>query len=217
MPHTFFDEAAATWDDDPTKLARSRLIADAIARAVPLDGVRDALEYGCGTGQVTWALADRLDRVVLADASPGMLAVLGERLQARPEHDRARFEPRLLDLTRDSLPPASVDLIYTSLALHHVPDVPLVLRRFRAALRPGGHVAIADLDRDVHGHFHRHSHGDDFDGHHGFDRDALAADLAAAGFAPPAFETVTTLTKIVDDEEMEFPVFLAVAQAAGTV
>jgi len=214
MPHTFFDEAAATWDDDPAKLARSRMIADAIARTVPLGGVRDALEYGCGTGQVTWALADRLARVVLADASPGMLAVLAKRLLARPEHDRARFEPLLLDLTRDRLPAASLDLIYTSLALHHVPDVPLVLRRFREALRPGGHVAIADLDRDHHGHFHRHSHGDDFDGHHGFDRDALAADLAAAGFTPPTFDTITTLTKAVDDERKEFPVFLAVAQTA---
>ena len=210
MAHPNFDEAAATWDDDPAKLARSRRIADAIARTVPLADVRDALEYGCGTGQVTWALADRLDRVLLADASPGMLAVLHDRVQARPEADRDRFESRLLDLTRESLPAASLDLVYTALALHHVPDVPLVLRRFREALRPGGHLAIADLDLDHHGHFHGH----DFDGHHGFERDALAALIVDAGFAAPTFETVAMLKKTVDDTEREFPLFLATARAS---
>ena len=210
MAHPNFDEAAATWDDDPAKLARSRRIAEAITRTVPLTDVQDALEYGCGTGQVTWELADRLDRVVLADASPGMLAVIGERLLARPDGDRGRFEPRLLDLTQEALPEASLDLVYTSMALHHVPDVPLVLRRFREALRPGGHLAIADLDLDHHGHFHGH----DFDGHHGFERDALAALVIAAGFTAPAFETVATLTKTVEGAEREFPVFLATARAA---
>lgn len=204
---TDFDEAAATWDDQPDRLDRSRRIADAIAAAVPLASVRDALEYGCGTGQVTWALADRLDRVLLTDASPGMLSVVAERIAARPEGDRARFEARALDLTAESLPAASLDLIYTSMALHHVPDVPLALSRMREALRPGGHVAIADLDHDPLGHFH----GENFDGHHGFDRDALAAQLVDAGFEAPTITTATTITKHVDGVPREFGLFLAVA------
>lgn len=210
MHDTFFDEAASTWDDDPAKIARSHVIAKAIIAAVPLDGVRDALEYGCGTGQVTWALAQRSDakpRVILADASAGMLAVVAQRVAARPEDDRDRFEPRALDLTTEGLPAASLDLIYTVMALHHVPDVPLVLRRFREALRPGGHLAVADLDHDAEGAFHGH----DFHGHHGFDRTPLASAITAAGFAEPTFETVAHLKKDVDGVQAEFPVFLAVA------
>ncbi len=208
---TDFDHAAPTWDEDPAKLTRSRLIAAAIALAVPMDGVTDALEYGCGTGQVTWNLAEHLDHVILADTSQGMLAVVQQRLEGRPEGDRTRFEPRLLDLMTESLATASLDLVYTSLALHHVLDVPIVLRAFRDALRPGGYVAIADLDSDPLGHFH----GADFTGHHGFDRDALAADMLAAGFSAPTFETVTTLTKPVGDSMEEFALFLAVASVAS--
>jgi ubiquinone/menaquinone biosynthesis C-methylase UbiE len=210
MATSFFDDAAASWDDQPDRLARSRVIADGIAAAVPLASVRDALEYGCGTGQVTWALADRLDRVTLADASPGMLAVVAERIAARPAADRDRFQPVLLDLAEQSLPAASLDLIYTSMALHHVADVPLVLGRFRDALRPGGCLAIADLDHDPEGHFH----GADFEGHHGFDRTALASALVAAGFTSPVVETVTTVTKHLDDGDRTFGLFLAVASPA---
>jgi ubiquinone/menaquinone biosynthesis C-methylase UbiE len=208
--HTDFDEAAATWDDQPDRLDRSRRIADAIAAAVPLESVRDALEYGCGTGQVTWALADRLQHVTLADVSPGMLAVVAERIAALPDAARHRFAARTLDLTTESLQAASLDLIYTSMALHHVPDVPLALRRMRDALRPGGHVAIADLDHDPLGHFH----GEDFDGHHGFDRDALATQLLAAGFTAPTITTATTITKTIDGAPREFGLFLAVASVA---
>lgn len=214
MSHSpFFDAAAATWDDDPDKLARSRAIADAIARAVPLRRVAAALEYGCGTGQVTWALADHLPpqaRITLADASTGMLDVVRSRLAGRPAGDRERFVVAPLDLTEASLDAASLDLVYTSMALHHVPDVPTVLRRFREGLRADGWLAVADLDHDPEGAFH----GAGFDGHHGFQRERLAEQLLAAGFAEPAFETVTTLVKEHDGALAEFPVFLASCRTA---
>lgn len=208
--HTNFDEAAATWDDDPVKVERSRLVAEGIASAVPLEGIADAIEYGSGTGQVTWALADRLRRVTLLDASPGMTAVAQERIASLSPADQDRFAARVFDVTQETLPEASVDLIYMSMALHHVSDVPLALARFHAALRPGGHLVVADLDHDPQGAFH----GRNFDGHHGFDRGRLAAHMEAAGFASPTFSTLTTLTKELEGQTMDFPVFLAVTQKA---
>lgn len=202
----YFDSHAATWDDDPAKLERSRLVADAIAAAVDLTRVADALEYGCGTGQVTFALGERLGPVVLADSSEGMLEVVRQRA-ASLSQDATRYETRRLDVMTEPLEASAFDLIYTAMALHHVPDVPRALAAFRTALRPGGVLAIADLDADPHGHFH----GADFTGHHGFDRDALAADLQAAGFAAPQFETVTTLRKERAGQERDFDVFLATA------
>ena len=214
MSHSdFFDSAAATWDDDPGKMARSHVIAAAIARAVPLAGVRDALEYGCGTGQVTWALARHLPseaHVSLADASPGMLEVVRARLAERPEAERERFGVLALDLTQDRLPADSLDLVYTSMALHHVLDLATVLRRFRQGLRPDGWLAVADLDHDPEGAFH----GEHFTGHHGFQRDQLATELRASGFSEPTFETVTTLVKEHEGREAEFPVFLATCRLA---
>lgn len=210
MAHTDFDTAAATWDDDPAKLERSRVVAEGIAAAVPLASVSDAIEYGCGTGQVTWSLADRLHHVELLDASPGMIRVVDERIAALPASEQKRFSARVFDVTTEALSASSVDLIYASMALHHVSDVPLALRRFHDALRAGGHLAIADLDHDPLGHFH----GEHFDGHHGFDRGALSDAMVAAGFAAPTFTTLTTIPKEFDGESHEFPVFLAVTRPA---
>ncbi|SMO41329.1 class I SAM-dependent DNA methyltransferase [Propioniciclava tarda] len=208
MHETFFDEAAATWDDDPAKVVRAREIADGIAAAIPLTGNEDALEFGCGTGLITFALGDRVGHVTLADSSPGMLAVVRDRIAALPDASRGRYEASLLDLTTDALAPASVDLIYASMSLHHVADVAAVLATFRTALRPGGHLAIADLDHDPDGQFH--AHHDHFVGHHGFDRDALASELETAGFSRPTFTTVSTINKHTHEGTADFDVFLAV-------
>lgn len=188
---TFFDEAARTWDS-PEKVERSRVIARAIAEAVPLASEWDALEYGCGTGQVTWHLAHALRHVTLADTSEGMLDVVRARLAADPD---PRFSVARLDLSADPAPPVTYDLVYSVMALHHIPAVDRVLAEFHATLKPGGWLAVADLDADPEGHFHGHDH----DGHHGFDRDELATRIVAAGFDVPTFTIATTITRSVDD------------------
>ncbi len=201
----FFDAAARTWDA-PDKLARAELVAAAIVDAVPIPGGARALDYGCGTGLNTWPLASRLGHVTLADSSPGMLEVVAERVAARP--DAARFTVATLDLTSADLAPESFDLIYAVMSLHHVRPLEPVLARFASGLRPGGWLAIADLDADPDGAFH----GEDFSGHHGFGRAELGALISAAGFTDPAFTTVTHLTKSVAGQDRSFGLFLAVAQ-----
>lgn len=78
----------------------------------------------------------------------------------------------------------------------------VVLVGFRAMLVEGGHLCIADLERED-GSFH----GADFDGHHGFDRVSLSDELAGAGFHDVRFEACTDLRK----DGHDYPVFLAVA------
>src|SRR5690606_42045723 len=48
--HDPFDEKAATWDDDPAKVERARVVADALRDAVPPGPTTRLLEYGAGTG-----------------------------------------------------------------------------------------------------------------------------------------------------------------------
>ena len=66
----------------------------------------------------------------------------------------------------------------------------------------GGRLFIADLDEDPDGAFHADKV--DFDGHHGFDRQRLAEQLAHAGFADVSFADATTILK----SDREFGVFL---------
>src|SRR5690606_18584865 len=71
-----FDEKAATWDADPAKVERARVVAEAVRATVPLDRSTRLLEYGAGTGLVTQALRDAVGPVTLADTSAGMRDVM---------------------------------------------------------------------------------------------------------------------------------------------
>ena len=199
-----FDARARQWDADPVKVERARTIAEAIAARVPLSPHMTALEYGCGTGVVSFALQPLLGRITLADSSPGMLQVLGEKLAAG---DIRNMEPRALDLVADPLPQERFDLVYSSMTLHHIPDTDLILSRFHALLKPSGFLCIADLDRED-GSFH----DPEFEGHHGFDRDELAARATRAGFGEIAFATVFEVIKEAKGEQRSFPVFLMTAR-----
>jgi ubiquinone/menaquinone biosynthesis C-methylase UbiE len=108
-----------------------------------------ALDFGCGAGRLTQALADRFDEVIGVDISQGMLD-LAQRYNRHG--DRCRF---LLNAT-DALPDVrneSVDFIYTNIVLQHLPEPAMILRyleEFVRILRPGG-LAIFQLPREGKG------------------------------------------------------------------
>jgi len=206
MTTSDFDGRAATWDDDPTKVERAQAVADAIVRNVSLTGAMNAMEYGCGTGLLSFMLRPRLARITLADVSEGMLAVAASKIAAASD---AGLRTVKLDLLIDPLPVERYDIIYSLMTLHHVSDTAALLRCFHAALSTNGVTCIADLDAED-GSFH----GAGFDGHLGFDRDLLGAKAREAGFATVEFSTAYEIEKKVDGRPRRYPVFLMLARKA---
>jgi 2-polyprenyl-3-methyl-5-hydroxy-6-metoxy-1,4-benzoquinol methylase len=200
--HRRFDDEAATWDDDPGHEKRQVAVARAIEEAVNLSPEMRALDVGGGTGRLSILLADRVGSVAVTDPSAGMVRVARERIEAAGLSDRLRGVQA--DLTIDRLDEA-FDVVWSSMALHHVRDLDGLLRSVAGLLVDGGRLAIADLDEDPDGAFHTDKV--DFDGHHGFDRQRLAEQLARAGFADVRFVDATTILK----GDREFGVFLCTA------
>ena len=203
-----FDDKAATWDDDPEKVRQAQDVARAVRTAVPLGEAIRLLEYGAGTALVTQALlasAGRIGQVTLADNSPGMRAVLRNKVDsgAMPLDTRVWD----LDLENQAAPTEQFDLIVSSMVMHHVRNLPVVLAAFAEMLADGGHLCIADLDRED-GSFHTH----DFDGHHGFDRGELATALDQAGLVDVTITDCTHITR----EGVTYPVFLATAREGAS-
>ena len=77
-----FDSRAKDWDEVPGRAQRADAVAAAIREQVPLSRTMTALEYGCGTGLLSFALQAELGLITLADSSSGMLEVLGKKLPA---------------------------------------------------------------------------------------------------------------------------------------
>ncbi len=200
--HKRFDAEAATWDDDPRHEARQVAVARAIEEVVDLDPRMRALDVGGGTGRLSILLAERVGSAVVTDPSDGMVRVARERIAEAGLSDRLRAVRA--DLTTDRLD-GSYDVVWSSMALHHVQDLDGLLRSVAGLLVDGGQLAVADLEEDPDGAFHADMA--DFDGHHGFDRERLTEQLASAGFANVSFVDVTTILK----GDREFGVFLCTA------
>lgn len=192
-----FDEKAATWDDDPAKVERAQAIGRAVRATVTLDPSTRLLEYGAGTGLVTEALRDAVGAVTLADTSTGMREAMRAKVDAGVIPGARIWD---LDLASEPAPDEQFDLVVTALTLHHIHDLAPVLSGFAALLTEGGHLCVADLEEED-GSFHT----GDFDGHHGFRRPDLAAQLEAAGFGDVAFQDCHHIER----DGVTYPLFLA--------
>ncbi|REJ85636.1 MAG: class I SAM-dependent methyltransferase [Acidobacteria bacterium] len=107
-------------------------------RLPPVAG-RRVLDLGCGPGEVTARLARRGARVVGVDADLGLLA-----FAARRGLDRVGYVAA--DLRQLGLRPRRVDGIWASFVAAYLPDLAPSLERWRRWLRPGGWIALVEID-----------------------------------------------------------------------
>lgn len=208
-PRRDFDHAASLWDEKPERVRLAGDVADAIAREIPLDRRMDCLDLGCGTGLLTLLLAPKVGTLTAADGSRGMLEVLNGKIERMGWTGVKTLQA---DIEAGPLPGGPYHLVMSSMTLHHIRDIPSLLRRISTILHPGGWIALADLDAEE-GRFHRDNQGVF---HFGFDRSSLAGDAAAAGFESVRTSTAARVLKDGKrDGIREFTVFLLTARKPG--
>lgn len=200
----YFNQQAATWDSDPVKIERAKAVAQAMRDNLTLTLSPTALEYGCGTGLLSFALQPYLGKITLADSSDGMLAVLGEKIAASGV---TNMFPIKVDFSTDLLPPTKYQLIYSLMVLHHIPNTEMILKDFYTLLETHGVLCVADLEKED-GSFH----AGNFSGHNGFDRDELSQKVLRAGFRKVEFKPVFQMPKRVGEVTKYFPLFLMIAE-----
>jgi trans-aconitate 2-methyltransferase len=130
VPH---DWDAATYDRLPIPMTGWGL---EVLDRLRLRGDETVLDAGCGTGQVTEALRERLPRghVIALDASPSMIAAAVDRLGS----DRMTYLTH--DLV-DPIPIDPVDAILSTATFHWVPDHDRLFANLAAVLRARGQFA----------------------------------------------------------------------------
>ena len=143
-------------------------------KIVPLKPFFSAMEFGAGTGILSFLLKDHLKEILLIDNSAEMIRLTNEKIAAS---GAANLQTKFFDLEHSDLNGDKFDLIFTQMVLHHVSDIENIISKFHAMLSPGGYLAIADLYTED-GSFH----GEGFNGHMGFDPDNLAAILQKKQF-----------------------------------
>jgi len=129
------DEKPADWD--ATKYARvatpQREWSDAVLARLDLEGIETVMDAGCGSGEVTAHLLERLPegRVVAVDGSPSMIAKARENLG----EDRVTY--LVADLARLELD-EPVDQVFSNATFHWISDHEKLFRGLHRATKPGG-------------------------------------------------------------------------------
>lgn len=140
----FWTRQAATWDhgagNNPglVKVVHTVL---AEARARPEE---HAVDLGCGSGQVTLALARTAASVLAVDVSQKMIDLL---LDNARRAGIGNVEGRAVPIEELDFAPGSVDLVVSNYAFHHLRDAdkPLVVKQIFGWLRPGGRFVLGDM------------------------------------------------------------------------
>ncbi len=134
----FFSSTAGQWDRVRDDLFGDRFhLASLPAFADPEWTVGD---LGCGTGQMTAALAPFVAHVIAVDASSAMLQAAKKRLQGLEN-----VELRRGDLEALPIDDARLDAATLALVLHHLPDPERALAEIARVLKPSGRLLIVDM------------------------------------------------------------------------
>jgi ubiquinone/menaquinone biosynthesis C-methylase UbiE len=126
-----------------------RLLRKLVARrAMAVKDRGEALDVGCGPGLLVMELARQAPglHVTGLDLSEEMLEQAAENARRAGLAHRVAF--RIGDAQQIPLPARSVDLVVSTLSLHHWSDPLAVLDEMARVLRPGGTFLVFDLRRD---------------------------------------------------------------------
>ena len=198
-----FVEKAKMWDSNPQVIALADLFSAELDKIVPDHSGLAILELGCGTGLVGLRYAEKAASLDMVDASPAMLDVLRDKDEAQASHVTIH-EGTLSKLLGQTVAPESADWIISNMALHHVEDIPALIKELYRLIKPGGHITISDLETEP-GTFH----APEIVPHNGFEPHALARLFEKGGFTSAKTHTFLTIPREDNDgQTREYSAFI---------
>ncbi len=198
-----FNIKALNWEKNPEHIERTQAVFEAMLDMIPVNRQMNALEFGAGTGLLSFALQKSFAFITLMDSSEEMIRIAQEKIDAEKI---TNMKSLCLDLEKEDYPGA-FDIIYNQMVLHHIQDIKGLFNKFFLLLNHGGFLAIADLFKED-GTFH----GEGFTGHKGFDVSELSKILKEIGFINIKYRSCHIQKKKTESGLIKkFPLFLLVA------
>ncbi|MEV4713913.1 class I SAM-dependent methyltransferase [Micromonospora sp. NPDC049374] len=144
--HTGFDRRRSVSYDRMSRWALRglyRRVAADVAAVAPQSAM--ILDIGTGPGRLLHELADRRPDLTLTgvDPSPHMIQVAEQAATSRSLGHRVRFQ--IADVADLPHPDGSVEVVVSTLSLHHWPDLAAAATELARVLRPGGRLMIYDF------------------------------------------------------------------------
>ncbi|WP_119422659.1 class I SAM-dependent methyltransferase [Desertibaculum subflavum] len=146
------DRTEAAWDAEAF-FATGRVEVDGVLRALAAAGAGPNfqgcfLDFGCGVGRNTRALAQRFAAGIGIDVSETMIALA--RQYSEDDTRRAAYSVNRREGLPD-MPDGCIDFVYCHIVLQHLPPAlqPVFIREFLRILKPGGIAAFQVPTEDL--------------------------------------------------------------------
>jgi ubiquinone/menaquinone biosynthesis C-methylase UbiE len=204
MENDKFAKKAGSWDN-PQRTAMADVFVKEIQKNIKIEKDFEILEFGCGTGSVGLSFTDAVKKIRMVDDSESMLAILKEKITLNNIPNVEIFHGSIEDYKTEP-----VDLIFSSMAFHHVSDITNTISTFHKILLNSGYVVISDLKKED-GSFH----APDVVPHNGFDLEELRDIFVKCGFSVNKIYVYNRIIKqITSGENKEYEQFILIAQKA---
>jgi ubiquinone/menaquinone biosynthesis C-methylase UbiE len=138
---TYFDDVATQWDS-MRKGFFSEDIREKAFSVVCIESGKVCADIGAGTGFITEGIIQKGLKVIAVDQSEEMLSQMKQKFSDCDLIDYRQGVAENLPIVDDS-----VDFVFANMFLHHVEDPALAIKEMVRVLKPGGKIAITDLDK----------------------------------------------------------------------
>ena len=127
-----FDLLASNWDQKSTRVEIAKTFVNTVKEKISKMKEFDLLDYGCGTGLVSFGFVDDVKNITGMDFSEGMLEVYSKKIK---EYNLNNVKCAKHNINDNHLPQNSFDLIVTSMTLHHIKDTNDFISKANIALK----------------------------------------------------------------------------------
>ena len=193
-----FNTLAREWDAKPQRVEGAMTFVNKIKEFLDKEISQcTLLDYGCGSGLVSFGFANDVAKIIGLDNSIGMVEVYNEKAS---KIGFKNIEAKLHDIDKEHLDENSFDIIVTNMTMHHIKDTESFIKKLSSSLKEGGQLFIADLYKED-GTFHSDNTGVI---HFGFEETIIINAFKKAGLKNIHIETLQSISKPHRDFDIFF-------------
>ena len=198
-----FDEAAKTWDQKQSSIDSSNACVKNLLEKTNLNQNANILDYGCGTGFISFSLKTESNNITGMDYSLGMIEQFNKKVN---ELKYSNIKAIQHNMNEEELPKDNFDLVISSMTMHHIKDTHMFAKKCYYALKQDGIVCINDLEEED-GTFHQ-KHKNDGVHHFGYEKEKVCKIFEDQGFTIISCDSVY----VHERNDKEYPLFNLIAK-----
>jgi len=146
----WFNRWSNQYDQTLGKISFHRELLDLVVKSSRVKGNDKVLDLGCGTGLLSLKLLQKAGCFITGvDNSKEMLVIFKDKIKKLELQDKLNCQ--LMDLDSLSFKDNTFNLAVSSVALHHLKDKLMPLKKIYKLIKPGGVLIIGEIDMDSTG------------------------------------------------------------------